>query len=108
MSTLPHLIAIAVAPAAIALGRRRLAPRTTRAVLVTLFATWAVAVLLMRWLLPDPTDIYWALFVFLIVLPGACIPFAAILATWLIDGHRRLVAALLLGGLGWLVGLVLG
>jgi hypothetical protein len=106
--SLAHLIALAAPPAAIVLRGSRLAPRSKPALFVTVLATWLFATVALSWLLPDPSDISAFYLFFLVVVPGMTIPVAALVATRMVRIRGRLVSAVVLSSVGWIVGLVVG
>lgn len=100
------MLAIAVLlPIALVIAREPTVARI-RVVLITVVGTWLLSTVLFVLLLHDPSSIFTLYFFFLIVVPALSVPAAALLATRLAGAKDQLVAAFILGVVGWFVGVV--
>ncbi len=106
MPSIGYTLFLAALPAAILLGAKRMAAGTRVALLVTIALTWTAATLAYAWFCPDPSDLSAVIRFFLIILPALAIPTAAFVATRIVHRPGETIAAMLLGMLGWIVGIV--
>jgi hypothetical protein len=102
-----HLIvAVAMlAPIAVVIARDRSA-RALLTTIATVAATWLVATFALSWLVGDPSDLYAFYLMFLVVVPAISVPVAALVATRVAGVRGQLISSLVLGVLGWALGVI--